>query len=101
MKPMLGQKRPAPSVLRRCGLKTGTLDPDVILLEWELTGEPADGLLAALRALGLRSKVIVLRNRPESETAALAAGAVSCCAARIDKRIESKTSKCLRVLVRG
>jgi DNA-binding NarL/FixJ family response regulator len=52
-----------------------TLQPDLILLEWELTGWPVDKLLAALRALDLPVRVIVLSWRPESEQDALDAGA--------------------------
>ena len=52
-----------------------TLQPDLILLEWELHGWPADKLLSALRALDLPSRVIVLSWRPESEQDALAADA--------------------------
>ena len=51
------------------------LRPEVILLEWELPGQPADELLSVLRALVLQSRVIVLSQRAESEEAALAAGA--------------------------
>lgn len=51
------------------------LQPDIILLEWELEGWPADKLLSALRALGLPTQVIVLSGRPETEHGALAAGA--------------------------
>lgn len=52
-----------------------TLQPDLILLEWELDGWPADKLLCALRALELPSQVVVLSRRPESEGGAMAAGA--------------------------
>jgi DNA-binding NarL/FixJ family response regulator len=51
------------------------LQPDLILLEWELQGWPAHKLLSALRALELPTQVIVLSRRPESEPGALAAGA--------------------------
>jgi len=52
-----------------------TLQPDLILLEWELPSGSTGELLSALRALGLQAKVIVLSRRPECEKAALAAGA--------------------------
>lgn len=51
------------------------LQPDLILLEWELQGWPADRLLFALHALDLGAQVIVLSWRPECEQDALAAGA--------------------------
>jgi DNA-binding NarL/FixJ family response regulator len=49
--------------------------PDLILLDWELPGRPAAALLFALHGLDYHPKVIVLSRRPESEEAALAAGA--------------------------
>lgn len=52
-----------------------TLQPDLILLEWELAGWPVDKLLSALRALDLSARVIVLSWQPESEQAAMDAGA--------------------------
>ncbi|UCC61643.1 MAG: response regulator transcription factor [Anaerolineae bacterium] len=51
------------------------LQPDLILLDWELPGQPADGLLSSLRALDCHPRVLVLSQRRESEKAALAAGA--------------------------
>lgn len=53
------------------------LQPDLILLEWELDGRPGDKLLSALRALDLPARVVVLSARQESERDALAAGADS------------------------
>ena len=52
-----------------------SLRPDLILLEWELSGQPAGGILAALRTLDLQAQVIVLSLQPGSEEAALEAGA--------------------------
>lgn len=49
--------------------------PDLVLLDWELPGRPATALLFATQALDFRPKTIVLSGRPESEQAALAAGA--------------------------
>ena len=49
--------------------------PDLVLLDWELRGRPATALLFAARASNFRPKTIVLSGRPESEQAALAAGA--------------------------
>ncbi|MGC9348690.1 MAG: response regulator [Anaerolineae bacterium] len=51
------------------------LQPDLILLEWELGDRPGNELLSALRALDLPGNVIVLSSRSESEQAALDAGA--------------------------
>jgi DNA-binding NarL/FixJ family response regulator len=52
------------------------LQPDLILLEWELPGAPIGGaLLSALRDLDLQARVVVLGRQPEAELAALSAGA--------------------------
>jgi DNA-binding NarL/FixJ family response regulator len=51
------------------------LQPELILLEWGLTGRPAGEALPALLALGLPTQVIVLSWQPESRRAALDAGA--------------------------
>ena len=52
-----------------------SLRPDVVLLDWELPGQPAADLLAALSKLNGRPSVIVLSGRPELESSARAAGA--------------------------
>jgi DNA-binding NarL/FixJ family response regulator len=49
--------------------------PDLVLLDWELPGRPAAALLFALNGCDFQAKVIVLSKRPESERAALEAGA--------------------------
>jgi len=49
--------------------------PDLVLLDWELRGRPATALLYAAHAANYRPKMIVLSGRPESEQAALDAGA--------------------------
>jgi DNA-binding NarL/FixJ family response regulator len=49
--------------------------PDLVLLDWELRGRPATALLFAANASNYRPKTIVLSGRPESEQAALDAGA--------------------------
>lgn len=49
--------------------------PDLLLLDWELPGRPAAALLFSRNGCGIESKVIVLSKRPESEKAALEAGA--------------------------
>ena len=55
--------------------QVGTFRPDIVLLDWELPGLEADGLLPTLRELCPRLKVIALSGRPEACRAALAAGA--------------------------
>jgi DNA-binding NarL/FixJ family response regulator len=52
----------------------GPLQPDLLLLEWELPGH-TNGLLAHLRALNPGLAVLVLSNRPELKETALSAGA--------------------------
>lgn len=50
--------------------------PDLVLLDWELPTHPShSNLIAALRALCPRLRVIALSGRPEARHAALAAGA--------------------------
>ena len=49
--------------------------PNVVLLDWELPGQPTMDLLPTLRSLNSRLFVIVLSGRPELEEAARAAGA--------------------------
>jgi CheY-like chemotaxis protein len=49
--------------------------PDLVLLDWVLQGRPATALLFAAHAADPWPKMIVLSGRPESEQAALAAGA--------------------------
>ena len=49
--------------------------PDLVLLDWELPGLVANGLMNALRSLFPRLKVVVLSGRPEARRDALAAGA--------------------------
>ena len=51
-----------------------SLQPDLILLEWELPGR-SNGFLAELLALNLDSHVIVLSSQPELREAVLSAGA--------------------------
>ena len=49
--------------------------PDVLLLDWFLPGRPAADVLADLQALEQRPQIIVLSVQPETESAAMAAGA--------------------------
>ena len=51
-----------------------TLNPDLILLDWELPGQPTDTILPQLKALPSSPQVIALSGRPESEQAARQAG---------------------------
>jgi DNA-binding NarL/FixJ family response regulator len=55
--------------------RTAASCPDVVLLDWNLAGPVAAGLLLALRRDCPDLGVIVLSGRPEARTAALAAGA--------------------------
>jgi DNA-binding NarL/FixJ family response regulator len=49
--------------------------PDVVLLDWELPGQPGLDLVPRIRGRNSRPFVIVLSGRPELEQTALAAGA--------------------------
>jgi DNA-binding NarL/FixJ family response regulator len=49
--------------------------PNVVLLEWELPGQPTIDFLPRLRGVNSRLWVIVFSGRPELEEAARAAGA--------------------------
>ena len=49
--------------------------PDLVLLDWELPGRPAAALLFSRNGCDLQAKRIVMSKRPESERAALEAGA--------------------------
>jgi len=49
--------------------------PHLVLLDWELPGQPAPALLFALDGLDYHPGIVVLSTRPEWEEAALAAGA--------------------------
>lgn len=51
--------------------------PDLVVLDWALPGEPKKDLLEALRAMQVPPKVIVLSSRPEDQREALAEGADS------------------------
>ena len=48
--------------------------PDVIMLDWELPGQPLDMILPLLRRLLPNAKVIAMSVRPEAEHAAFEAG---------------------------
>jgi len=51
--------------------------PDLVLLDWALSGQPKKDVLDALRALDVPPKVIVLSSHPEDQREALADGAHS------------------------
>ncbi|HSN73986.1 MAG TPA: response regulator transcription factor [Anaerolineae bacterium] len=48
--------------------------PDVILLDWELPGEPAGALVQRLRESHPQMCIIALSSRPEAEIEAMLAG---------------------------
>jgi DNA-binding NarL/FixJ family response regulator len=48
--------------------------PDLLLLDWELTGQQGGDLLTAVRGCCPTLSVIALSGRPEARRAALAAG---------------------------
>jgi DNA-binding NarL/FixJ family response regulator len=50
-------------------------EPNVLLLDWALPGQPIAGVLADLGKLEPRPKLVVMAVRPEVEQPALAAGA--------------------------
>ena len=49
--------------------------PDLVLLDWELHGQPGSDLITALHALDSQPKVVVLSVKLEAEETAMAAGA--------------------------
>jgi two-component system nitrate/nitrite response regulator NarL len=51
------------------------LQPDLVVLEWELSGQPGQEMLKVLRALGLPSQILVLSKGLASRAEILAAGA--------------------------
>ena len=51
------------------------LQPDAVLLDWQLPGMDAQGMLARLRALCPGTAIVALSGRPEARRAALGAGA--------------------------
>jgi DNA-binding NarL/FixJ family response regulator len=55
--------------------KAKALQPDLILLDWELPGNSIGSLVRQLRKANAPCKVIVLSPHPESEQAALDVGA--------------------------
>jgi DNA-binding NarL/FixJ family response regulator len=55
--------------------QTESLQPDLILLKWELPGQPVSAMLGALNEHAAQARIVVLSGCPEVERAALAAGA--------------------------
>jgi DNA-binding NarL/FixJ family response regulator len=53
--------------------------PDILLLDWYLPGDRIDDVLAELNEFEQRPFIIVLAVRPETESAAMAAGADAFC----------------------
>jgi DNA-binding NarL/FixJ family response regulator len=53
----------------------GTAHPDVVVFDWDLPGHPPGQLIAAIRELDPRSKLLVGVETAELEQVALAAGA--------------------------
>ena len=52
-----------------------TIKPDIVLLDWSLTGLPAIGPLQTLRTVCPNLRIIALSERPEACDQALSAGA--------------------------
>jgi DNA-binding NarL/FixJ family response regulator len=75
------EQQPGVSILGEAVDTTGLLDwvkaacPDLVLLDWELPGLEAEGLLPTLRELCPCLAVIALSGRPEARRTALDAGA--------------------------
>jgi DNA-binding NarL/FixJ family response regulator len=55
--------------------KAEELEPDLVLLDWELPGNSITALIERLRKAESPCRVIVLSRRPEAEQAALTVGA--------------------------
>lgn len=49
--------------------------PDVVMMDWELPGSPADMLVQTLREIQPDLCIVALSSRPEAEIAAMLAGA--------------------------
>ncbi len=68
---LVGESSDLPSLVAQ----VKQLQPDLILLDWELPGRPAAALLLAREKLKYEPKVIVFSARSELEEEILAAGA--------------------------
>jgi len=51
------------------------MGPDVVLMDWDLSGNGSAGWLSRLRKLSPDSRIIVLSGKPETRQSALSAGA--------------------------
>lgn len=54
--------------------QTAHEQPDLVLVDWELPGMPAEDLVRAMRALYPGAAIVALSSRPEARGAALAVG---------------------------
>jgi two-component system response regulator DesR len=52
----------------------GNLEPDVVLLDWELRGRSDGTLLSELRNIRPQTHIVAMSGRPESEQEAIYAG---------------------------
>jgi DNA-binding NarL/FixJ family response regulator len=77
-----------------------TTCPDLVLLDWGLNARPSSGLLQTLHEFDWQPRVIVLDVRPESQKAALAAGA-DAFVSKTDPPIELLTAIQAALLVKG
>jgi len=68
---VVGEASDAENLLAQAEL----VDPDLVLLGWELPGLATAGSLSALRRICPRVSVIALSGRPEARQVALSAGA--------------------------
>jgi DNA-binding NarL/FixJ family response regulator len=68
---IIGESKDASSLLAQAK----EIQPDLVLIDWELPGNSIATLIEWLKEAEKPSKVIVLSRRPESEQAALTVGA--------------------------
>ena len=68
---IIGESQDASSLLAQAK----EIQPDLVLIDWELPGNSIAVLIEWLKEAKKPSKVIVLSRRPESEQAALTVGA--------------------------
>jgi CheY-like chemotaxis protein len=63
------------SDVRSLAIRIKDCEPDVVLLDWELSGRPDSAWSLACQGSEPKPKVVILSARPESEQAALESGA--------------------------
>jgi DNA-binding NarL/FixJ family response regulator len=68
---VVGEAAESSSTLRQ----VAALQPDLLLIDWELTGATGTALITMLRASAPGVRIIALSSRPEARLTALAAGA--------------------------